>query len=61
VVGEPVDRHGTVGATFGVATFDPTSSSFDQEELLRRADRALLAGKKAGKERILHFEDGAGG
>jgi hypothetical protein len=24
---------------------------------LRRADRALLAGKRAGKARILHFDD----
>jgi GGDEF domain-containing protein len=46
-----------VGATFGVATFDPATSNFDQEELLRRADRALLAGKRAGKARILHFDD----
>jgi diguanylate cyclase (GGDEF)-like protein len=57
VVGEPVDRQGTVGATFGVATFDPAASSFDQEELLRRADRALLMGKRAGKGRSLHFDD----
>ena len=57
VIGEPVDKHGLVGATFGVATFDPAVSSSDQEELLRRADRALLAGKKAGKSRILHFDD----
>ncbi|MBN2575147.1 MAG: GGDEF domain-containing protein [Deltaproteobacteria bacterium] len=57
VIGEPVDKHGTVGATFGVATFDPANASFDQEELLRRADRALLAGKRAGKGRILHFDD----
>lgn len=57
VIGEPVDRHGTVGATFGVATFDPALSNFDQEELLRRADRALLAGKRAGKGRIQHFDD----
>jgi diguanylate cyclase (GGDEF)-like protein len=57
VIGEPVDRHGTVGATFGVATFDPTVANFDQEELLRRADRALLAGKRAGKGRVLHFDD----
>jgi diguanylate cyclase (GGDEF)-like protein len=57
VVGEPVDKQGSVGATFGVATFDPATSHFDQEELLRRADRALLAGKRAGKARILHFDD----
>jgi diguanylate cyclase (GGDEF)-like protein len=57
LVGEPVDSHGTVGATFGVATFDPALPSFDQEELLRRADRALLAGKRLGKGRILHYED----
>jgi diguanylate cyclase (GGDEF)-like protein len=57
VIGEPVDKQGTVGATFGVATFDPASSNYDQEELLRRADRALLAGKRAGKARILHFDD----
>jgi diguanylate cyclase (GGDEF)-like protein len=46
-----------VGATFGVATYDPSAMSFDQEELLRRADRALLMGKRAGKARILHFDD----
>jgi PleD family two-component response regulator len=40
-----------------VATFDPSAMSFDQEELLRRADRALLMGKRAGKARILHFDD----
>jgi len=57
VVGEPVDKQGMVGATFGVATYDPATSNYDQEELLRRADRALLAGKRAGKARILHFDD----
>jgi diguanylate cyclase (GGDEF)-like protein len=57
VIGEPVDKHGTIGATFGVATFDPATSSFDQEELLRRADRALLAGKRTEKGRIFHFDD----
>jgi diguanylate cyclase (GGDEF)-like protein len=57
LIGEPVENHGTIGATFGVATFDPATSSFDQEELLRRADRALLAGKRAGKARTLHFDD----
>jgi diguanylate cyclase (GGDEF)-like protein len=57
VIGEPIDRQGTVGATFGVATYEPASSNYDQEELLRRADRALLAGKRAGKGRILHFDD----
>jgi diguanylate cyclase (GGDEF)-like protein len=57
VIGEPVDVKGWVGATFGVATFDPAAASIDQEELLRRADRALLAGKRTGKGRILHFDD----
>lgn len=57
VVGEPVDRHSPIGATFGVATFDPALSNFDQQELLRRADRALLAGKRAGKGRIQLFDD----
>ena len=57
VIGEPVDNQGEVGATFGVATFDPATMNFDQEELLRRADRALLMGKRAGKARILHFDD----
>jgi diguanylate cyclase (GGDEF)-like protein len=57
VIGEPIDNQGVVGATFGVATFDPTTMNFDQEELLRRADRALLMGKRAGKGRILHFDD----
>jgi diguanylate cyclase (GGDEF)-like protein len=57
VIGEPVDKQSEVGATFGVATFDPATMSFDQEELLRRADRALLMGKRAGKGRILHFDD----
>ena len=57
VIGEPIDKQGMVGATFGVATFDPSTMSFDQEELLRRADRALLMGKRAGKGRILHFDD----
>jgi diguanylate cyclase (GGDEF)-like protein len=57
VIGEPVDKQGEVGATFGVATFDPSMMNYDQEELLRRADRALLMGKRAGKGRILHFED----
>jgi diguanylate cyclase (GGDEF)-like protein len=57
VIGEPVDTQGTVGATFGVATFDPGIASLDQEALLRQADRALLAGKRAGKACIMHFED----
>ena len=59
VVGEPVDRQGMVGATFGVATFDPAVANFGQDELLRRADRALLAGKRAGKARVLHSDDTA--
>jgi diguanylate cyclase (GGDEF)-like protein len=57
VLGEPVDREGAVGATFGVATFDPANANFGQDELLRRADRALLAGKRAGKARVLHSDD----
>jgi diguanylate cyclase (GGDEF)-like protein len=57
VIGEPVDRNAAVGATFGVATFDPSRSGIDQQELVRRADRALLAGKRAGKGRIQHFDD----
>jgi diguanylate cyclase (GGDEF)-like protein len=57
VIGEPFDKESEVGATFGVATFDPATMNFDQEELLRRADRALLMGKRAGKGRILHFDD----
>jgi diguanylate cyclase (GGDEF)-like protein len=55
-LGETGERQ-EVGATFGVATYDPSTMSFDQEELLRRADRALLMGKRAGKARILHFDD----
>lgn len=57
VTGEPIDQHGSVGATFGVATYDPATANFDQEELLRRADRALLIGKRSGKARIQHFDD----
>ncbi len=57
VIGDPVDKQGEVGATFGVATFDPATMNLDQEDLLRRADRALLMGKRAGKGRIVHFDD----
>jgi diguanylate cyclase (GGDEF)-like protein len=55
--GQPVDEHGIVGATFGVATTDDDGSQIDQDELLRRADHALLCGKRAGKGRVLHFDD----
>jgi len=55
--GQPIDEHGIVDATFGVATTDDDGSRIDQEELLRRADHALLCGKRAGKGRVLHFDD----
>jgi len=55
--GQPIDEHGIVGATFGVATTDGDGSAIDQDELLRRADHALLCGKRAGKGRVLHFND----
>jgi GGDEF domain-containing protein len=46
-----------VGATFGVATTDDDGSLINADELLRRADHALLCGKRAGKGRVLHFDD----
>jgi diguanylate cyclase (GGDEF)-like protein len=55
--GLPIDEHGIVDATFGVATTDDDGSKIDQEELVRRADHALLCGKRAGKGRVLHFDD----
>ena len=55
--GQPIDEHGIVSATFGVATTDDDGSQIDQDELLRRADHALLCGKRAGKGRVLHFND----
>jgi diguanylate cyclase (GGDEF)-like protein len=55
--GRPIDEHGIVGATFGVATTDDDGSQIDADELLRRADHALLCGKRAGKGRVLHFDD----
>jgi diguanylate cyclase (GGDEF)-like protein len=55
--GQPIDEHGIVDATFGVATTDDDGSKIDQDELLRRADHALLCGKRAGKGRVLHFDD----
>jgi diguanylate cyclase (GGDEF)-like protein len=55
--GQPIDEHGIVGATFGVATTDNDGSLIDADELLRRADHALLCGKRAGKGRVLHFDD----
>jgi diguanylate cyclase (GGDEF)-like protein len=55
--GQPVDEHGIVSATFGVATTDDDGSQIDQDEILRRADHALLCGKRAGKGRVLHFND----
>ena len=55
--GQPIDEHGIVGATFGVATTDDDGSQIDADELLRRADHALLCGKRAGKGRVLHFDD----
>ena len=57
VMGEPVDQHALVSATFGVATFDPVIMKGDEDELLRRADRALLFGKRAGKNRVQHADD----
>jgi diguanylate cyclase (GGDEF)-like protein len=55
--GQPIDEHGIVSATFGVATTDDEGSQIGQDELLRRADHALLCGKRAGKGRVLHFND----
>ena len=55
--GQPIDEHGIVGATFGVATTDDDGLQIDADELLRRADHALLCGKRAGKGRVLHFDD----
>jgi diguanylate cyclase (GGDEF)-like protein len=55
--GQPIDEHGIVSATFGVATTDDEGSQIDQDKLLRRADHALLCGKRAGKGRVLHFDD----
>ena len=55
--GQPIDEHGIVGATFGVATTDDDGSQIDADGLLRRADHALLCGKRAGKGRVLHFDD----
>ena len=55
--GQPIEEHGIVDATFGVATTDDDGSKIDQEELLRRADHALLCGKRAGKGRVVHFDD----
>jgi diguanylate cyclase (GGDEF)-like protein len=55
--GQPIEEHGIVGATFGVATADDDGPDIDQDELLRRADHALLCGKRAGKGRVLHFDD----
>jgi diguanylate cyclase (GGDEF)-like protein len=55
--GQPIDEHGIVGATFGVATTDDDGSQIDADQLLRHADHALLCGKRAGKGRVLHFDD----
>jgi diguanylate cyclase (GGDEF)-like protein len=55
--GQPIDEHGIVGATFGVATTDGDGTAIGQDELLRRADHALLCGKRAGKGRVSHFDD----
>jgi diguanylate cyclase (GGDEF)-like protein len=57
LAGQPIDEHGIVSATFGVATTDDDGSEIDQDELLRRADHALLCGKRAGKGRVVHFDD----
>jgi diguanylate cyclase (GGDEF)-like protein len=55
--GQPIEEHGIVDATFGVATTDDDGSKIDQDALLRRADHALLCGKRAGKGRVVHFDD----
>ncbi|HEX7598160.1 MAG TPA: GGDEF domain-containing protein, partial [Polyangia bacterium] len=54
--GQPIEEHGIVGASFGVATTDDEGAKVDQDELLRRADHALLCAKRAGKGRVLHFD-----
>jgi diguanylate cyclase (GGDEF)-like protein len=56
LMGSPIDEHGIVGASFGVATSDLDGSQINQDELLRRADHALLCAKRAGKGRVLHFD-----
>jgi len=57
VSGTPIEAHGIVGASFGVATTDEDGSEINEDELLRRADHALLCAKRAGKGRVLHFND----
>jgi diguanylate cyclase (GGDEF)-like protein len=57
LMGSPIDEHGIVGASFGVATTDVDGSQINQDELLRRADHALLCAKRAGKGRVLHFDN----
>ncbi len=46
-----------VSATFGVATHGTINPASHEDELLRRADRALLAAKRTGKARVLHEDD----
>ena len=46
-----------VGASLGAATLEPERPLSGHEELLRRADEALLAAKQAGRNRVLHIAD----
>lgn len=49
VVGEQTEQ---IGASFGVAGFDPLLDAEDSAEVVRRADEALYKAKTAGRNRI---------
>jgi diguanylate cyclase (GGDEF)-like protein len=51
----PASGPSQVAVSIGTAVFDPRSEDQSWEELLRRADAALYAAKRAGRNRVVMF------
>src|SRR5690606_19368060 len=53
-----LDAHGLVSASLGIATHSSQKAEeCSEEQLIRRADHAMLCAKRSGKNRVCHFDD----
>lgn len=52
---QDLDEDGFTSASLGVATMMPGSEPWDADELIRRADQALLRAKSTGKARVVYW------